>query len=287
MKFTFVQTADAYRYAQMLAYSASTVTEYARRKGYRYESFLGLKRGAHPWQATFNRVFMLADLIERGVGGWVCYMDADAWIQDLDYDLEALFAEFGDAAALFTPSGASDHWWDVNAGVFFVNLDHPDGVRLCQAWKDASLEKWDFIADKIDFPVGGPDDQSILHELLASEVVPRASIALTTRSEVNSQHAAFIRQHLRGDQAAFDKRVAFVHEAAAAVLEQAGPPETGRDEAAWAVTEGLYHGLLGREPDQQGGETYYRLIRDAGLRSGVEAAAQSISQSPEFKARQA
>lgn len=284
--FTFVQTADAYRYAQMLAYSASTVTEYARRKGYRYESFLGLKKGDHPWQATFNRVFMLADLIERGIGGWVCYMDADAWVHDLEYDLESLFGNYTNSAAVFTPSGASDHWWDVNAGVFFINLDHPDGVRLCQAWKSSSLEQWSLIADKVDFPVGGPDDQSILHELLASEFVPRASIALATRSEINSQHANFIRQHLRGDQGAFDKRVGFVRQAANEVLAQMASRELGRDDAAWAATEGLYRGLLGREPDSQGGESYYRLIRDSGLRNGVEAVAHSISQSPEFKMRQ-
>lgn len=285
MKFTFIQTADAYRYAQMLSYSAKTVTEYARLKGHRYESFLGLKRGEHPWQATFNRVFMLTEMIEREVGGWVCYMDADAWIHDLDYDLEALFAGVGDAAAVFTPSGASDHWWDVNAGVFFVNLDHPDGVRLCQAWKAASLEKWGFVADKRDFPVGGPDDQSILHEILASEVVPRASVHLTTRAEVNSQNAAFIRQHLRGDQGSFERRVAFIRETAHEVLSRTKPEAADRDETVWGVTQGLYLGLLGREADPDGARTYYQIIMNRGARDGVAAAADSICNSEEFKSQ--
>ncbi|HEY1073998.1 hypothetical protein [Brevundimonas sp.] len=285
MKFTFIQTADAYRYAQMLSYSAQTVTEYARLKGYRYESFLGLKRGEYPWQATFNRVFMLTELIDREIGGWVCYMDADAWVHDLDYDLEVLFAGLGDAAAVFTPSGASDHWWDVNAGVFFVNLDHPDGVRLCQAWKKACLEKWGFIADKVDFPAGGPDDQSILHELLAAEVVPRSSIGLTTRAEVNSQHAAFIRQHLRGDQRSFEHRVAFIRETVHEVLTRTKPEAAARDETVWAVTQGLYRGLLGRDADPDGARAYYELIISRGVRDGVAAAADSISNSPEFRAR--
>lgn len=285
MKFTFIQTADAYRYAQMLSYSAQTVTEYARLKGYRYESFLGLKRGEHPWQATFNRVFMLTEMIEREVGGWVCYMDADAWIHDLDYDLEGLFAGVSDAAAVFTPSGASDHWWDVNAGVFFVNLDHPDGVRLCQAWKAASLEKWGFVADKTDFPVGGPDDQSILHEILASEVVPRTTVHLTTRAEVNSQNAAFIRQHLRGDQGSFERRVAFIRETAHEVLSRTKPETADRDETVWGVIQGLYQGLLGRDADPEGARTYYQLIMNRGVRDGVAAAADSISNSEEFKSR--
>jgi hypothetical protein len=285
--FTFVQTADAYRYAEMLSYSARTVTEYARLKGYSYESYLGLKRGKHPWQATFNRVFILAELIDRNVGGWVCYMDADAWIHDLNYDLEALFSEFEGAAAVFTPSGASDHWWDVNAGVFFVNLDHPDGVRLCQEWKSASLENWHYIADRPDFPIGGPDDQSILHEILAAEIIPRSSVRLTSKAQVNSQNAAFIRQHLRGDQASFERRAAFVRRAAHQVLARYYSLPESRDETIAAVVEGLYLGLLGRPADSVGAQAYHDVIMSSGPRDGVNVVADSMSRSQEFVSRRA
>lgn len=285
MTVTFIQTADAHRYSQMLDWSSRTVKSYVKLRGLRYEAFIGLKRGGHPWHATFNRIFMLEDLIERGVGGWVCYLDADAWLVDKDFDVVAYLADKSQFAAIFTPSGSSDHRWDVNAGVFFLNLDHPDGFFLAKRWHQAVLEQWFRIGDVTDFPVGGPDDQSLLHELLLAEVISPDSIHLASRDLINSQYASFIQQHLRADQNSFEERVAFIRDRTEDVLAlwEQGQPTGDRDERAWDVIEALYHGLLLRGPDGDIENPYYRLIRFRGMREGVESACRSISDSQEFR----
>ena len=45
--------------------------------------FFGIVRGFHSWQATCNRSGLLKRLIDTGYKGWVCYLDADAFVADL------------------------------------------------------------------------------------------------------------------------------------------------------------------------------------------------------------
>jgi hypothetical protein len=72
------QTADAFRYARMLAVTAPTAIEYCRRHGFRYESFVGIKRGAWPLAGLLQPHHPLQELLDRGFAGWAFYLDADA-----------------------------------------------------------------------------------------------------------------------------------------------------------------------------------------------------------------
>ncbi|MFC5343986.1 hypothetical protein ACETK8_19420 [Brevundimonas staleyi] len=279
---TLMQSADAFRYAEMLAATARTVRTYAEARGYAYEQFQGTKYGVHPWHACFNRIFMLAEMVERGVTGWVCHMDADAWINDLSFDLAGFLADKQDAAAVFTPSGSSDEWWDVNDGVFLINLDSPAARRLIADWKAATLQAWPQIAHHSNFPPGGPDDQSLLHILLA-EGDYRAHVRLDDGRVMNTPDARFIRQHLRSLSATFAIRLGRIREAVNAVLSSHTVHGTDDLARAMQTVEGLYLGILNRPADQGIDNPYVRTILDSGLRDGVELVAGYLIDSGEFQ----
>ena len=114
MNVLFMQTADV-TYRPLLELTSQTVTEYCARHQYLYESHLGIVRGYYPWHATYNRIPLLKRLLNAGYSGWVCYLDADAYIADLDFDLTAYLRDKGDFALIAAP-GARAGWWDVNAG---------------------------------------------------------------------------------------------------------------------------------------------------------------------------
>ncbi len=131
MNVLFLQTADAARYAPMLRLTGQTVQAYASRHGHSYNSFLGIKRGFHPWHAAYNRIEMLTSLMVEGYTGWAVYLDADSYIHGQDFDLRAYLAGKEHLALIAAPDLADPPlWWRVNDGVFAINLGHPMAVRI-------------------------------------------------------------------------------------------------------------------------------------------------------------
>ena len=286
MTLTFIQTADAYRYAEMAAVTSRTVRLYAQRWGGRYEQYLGVKRGDHPWHAAFNRIFMLEELLDRGVTGWVCHMDADAWIEDLAFDLPAYLAPRDHLAGLFTPSLATDHWWDINTGVFLLNLSHPVARELAALWRKEIDRFWDRIGPLEAFPPAGPDDQSILHDILRERPEFEPAFELCSPDLINSEWAQVIRQHLRSNAIDMDARLGRIKSEVARVLRsQAGVTPPGALGTAFEVIDGLYRGLLGRPFEGDADHAYVQLVVDAGVRDGVRMVSDYISNSGEFVAR--
>jgi len=286
LSITFIQTADAFRYADMAEITSKSVRAYAERRGYAYELFLGLKYGKHPWHAAFNRVFMLEDMIRRGVTGWVCYMDADAWIEDQAFDLDTYLEQHNDQSAIFASSLATDNWWDVNSGALFVNLSNEIGVRFAQEWHDRCLEAWPRIADVADFPFGGPDDQSILHEILAASDDYKATMWIESPDLFNSAWAQFIRQHLRSNSTDMSSRIAHIRGEVSRVLSGG---EVMADEAGVAsaldVVSGLYEGILGRPADGGLQNPYVSTVARQGVRDGIAMVANFMINSDEFRTR--
>lgn len=286
MSVTFVQTADSFYYAEMVGITSQAVRAYAQNHGLSYEMFLGLKRGKHPWHATFNRVFILDEMLRRGVTGWVCYMDADAWIEDQSFDVAAYLEQHADRAAIFTSALASDNWWDVNAGVFFVNLSNEVGVRFAREWHDCCLAAWPRIADVPNFPEGGPDDQSILHEILGASEEYKAAMWVESPDLINSAWATFIRQHLRSNSRDMRSRVAHIRDEVSRVL-SGGEVEISTSVASSAmdVVSGLYEGILGRPADGGPQNPYVGMVARRGLRDGISTVANYIVNSDEFRSR--
>ena len=284
MSITFIQTADAFNYADMLAATSRTVRTYAADKGCAYEQFLGLKMGRHPWHSCFNRIFMLNEMLDRGVAGWVCHMDADAWIQDLSFDIHGYLADKSDKALIFTPSLATDEWWDVNDGVFLINLDHPKSRRLIAEWLKQTHACWHVIADTPNFPKGGPDDQSLLHNILMDGDY-REAIHVESLDLINSPHARFIRQHLRSSSTSFKLRIGHIKGAVGTVL--SAHAEHAEDDVtqAWHIVDALYLALLGRHAEDGKLNLYVDVILNSGIRDGVELIAQYLADSQEFQNR--
>jgi hypothetical protein len=242
---TFLQTADADRYAAMLDATRPNVVAYCRRHGFAYRDLLGLKRGFHPWQATYNRIPMLAELLDEDYRGWAVYLDADAFVHDLDFDLVGLLAAQADRAAIVATAGVTDNRWDVNAGVVLVNFGHPLGRRLVESWRDRFANLSDELLRAADTWLHGDNDQDLLHRLLAEQADVADAVLVVDRALMNSRHARFIRQHLRAETGDFAARVrAIAAEVAAIAREDAVAPapspapaaETGRgDRWSWRL----------------------------------------------------
>ena len=82
-----MQTCDGPNYYPLLEQGRRANEAFALRNGYRYECFIGIKRGYFPWHACFNRIIMLRDLVRSGYRGWVFYLDADAYVFDQQFNL--------------------------------------------------------------------------------------------------------------------------------------------------------------------------------------------------------
>ncbi len=133
-----IQSADPMAGAGLLAQSSRTSAEYCRRHGFEFRPFLGIRRGVHPWHATFNRVFQLRELSEQGFRGWVFHLDADAIIVSLNFDLRWLMPK-RDVGLIACPSGATDQPWDINSGVFLLNLGSAEGRRIVDRWYESVM----------------------------------------------------------------------------------------------------------------------------------------------------
>ena len=231
---TMMQTADANRYAAMLAVTAPNVAEYCRRRGFVYESFVGLKRGHWAWQASFNRIAMLAEIVERGFQGWAIYLDADAYVRDMDFDLGRYLAERERHGAIVASSTITDAPWDVNSGMVMVNCRHPAGRRLVRRWAEAlAALSDDALRARRDW--SHPDDQDWLQAILREDEEVAAALLTEAAGLFNAPDASFIRQRQRTQFASFEARLAAIAEDVAETMRAAGAapaaPHDGRDAA--------------------------------------------------------
>jgi hypothetical protein len=218
------QTADPFRYAPMLSVTAPCAIEFCRRQGFRYESFVGIRRGRWPWQATYNRILLFKDLLDRGHAGWALYLDADAWIHDLDFDLPAYLADRKDCGAILATSGVTDAPWDVNAGVMFVNFGHPSGRALVEMWSQMFHAISDERLDAARAWLDHDNDQDLLHQILRDYPEIAKHVHVESMAVINSRHASFIRQHLRAQTDDFEARLtAIAREVDAVIAQQRAP----------------------------------------------------------------
>ncbi len=214
----FLQTSDPHVYADMLAQTSRTIRSYSRRFGLGYESYLGVKRGYWPWQASFNRIYQMQELCDRGYRGWLIYIDADAYILDQSFDIENMLAGMNGKAFAATLSGASKNLWDVNNGVFFLNLSHRTGRYIVRQWR----QMYEAVSDSelrrcTDFHMG-LDDQSMLHQVLQTIPTLFEDCALCPWDLVNSPNASFIRQQLRAMSPDLPSRLSAITKAVDAVM---------------------------------------------------------------------
>jgi hypothetical protein len=280
---TIFQTADPYKYAGMLQVTSQTVTEFCRRHGHAYESYLGVKRGPWPWEAAYNRIIQLQELMDRGFRGWAVHMDADAYIVDLDFDLAAYLSDKGGYAAVLTPSMVTDEPWDINDGVGLFNLGHPLGRAIVTQWNERFAAVSDERLAAASDWIGNDDDQDLIQSMLRSDAELCGAIFLQSTDLMNSSFATFIRQHLRGYSTNFEERMEAIRRDVSAVMLSAYVPfrAQGLDD----IIEAAYAGVFGRVPDEGGRNHAKMKLLDEGVAAGLQGLLRQMIQSDEFLKR--
>jgi len=224
MTVTLLQTADPVFYYPMLLETSQTIRELCRRHGLQYEQYVGIKRGHMPWQATYNRVYMLKEMIDRGVEGWAFYLDADAFVRDLSFDVRTYFEERSEAAAIFAGYCNGETPYDINAGGFAINLSHPLGKALALDWYRTVASVPDEVFDgAIDWQYDLANDQHLLWGVLRDYVEDKqlAQHVIFERSnESYVNNGPFVSQHLRSMYTGYSDRLAAIKTEVAGILEQ-------------------------------------------------------------------
>ena len=198
IRITMLQTADPDSYAEILRLTARVNVPYCQHAGIAYESYVGIKRGVAPWMATYNRIFMLNEMLARGAGGWVIFADADAFVADLKYDISTYLLE-NCQYSLIGRTGGSAAPWNLNAGILFINLDDPLGRAFVADWlarftasvPDHYLRnpaaKWDEY----------PNDQDLMYECIKANPDLMQKTKREEGKIFNYRDGAFMKQAIR------------------------------------------------------------------------------------------
>jgi hypothetical protein len=297
---TFLQTADAFNYYEMLYESAKTIRSYCRRHSFRYECYIGLKRGYFSWHSVFNRIVLLKEIIERGVTEWIIYLDADALVINQEFDLPSYLSGKAAYGAIFAPSGVTSNLWDVNAGVLFFNASSSWAAAFINRWYDAFMR----ISDN-DLKIAWSwehsiqNDQGLLQDLLAREpeierhvYFESASLINNTSPSLQADSPTFIWQVTRSQSSrTLNHRLGLIKDKIKEILREIYQqpselliPELNREQQI-AIVAALYDALLGRVPDPAGIETYSGVLREEGLDFGLRRVIGYILDSEEFRAK--
>jgi hypothetical protein len=192
-----LQTCDPHRYFPLLSCGRKANEHYAIKNGFGYSAFVGLKRGYFPWQTTFNRIPMLKELSAGGYRGWAFYIDADAYVRDQSFDLRAYLTRHKDKSFIGSTGGVTGERWEINAGVFLINLGHPHGRRLIDLWhwhfmatQDEALRlaaEWDDVLN----------DQTRLYEILQANPYLLEHVHVENHTFQDTGEGGFVRQVMR------------------------------------------------------------------------------------------
>jgi len=218
----FYQTAAGPVYERMLDATEALHRAYCARNRLDYVAFKGVRRGFHPWQATFNRVEMVGDLLAADFRGWFVYLDADAVVRQPAFDLRRYLGKRAGAALIAAPGGP-EHW-NINAGILFLNLGHELGREMARRWHGAvhsvvtqemlreSAAPWQPLPDGREFP----DDQHLLQMALMRDKTLSDALLVDESGAINLGSGRFIRQFMRAIGSP-EERLAMLHDSVAEV----------------------------------------------------------------------
>jgi hypothetical protein len=280
LEIVFLQTADPVRYKRMMDATARTVIEYCRRHGCAYENYVGVKRGYYPWHATFNRMFQLHELVSRGFRGWAVYLDADAYVHDLDFDLAAYLRQRSHRAGIMTTIPGQPNPWCINAGILLFNLGQELGRELAQRWLDRYLSIDDVRLRAMEVWDDGDSDQSMLFELLQDNLHLREAVEYDDGRVFNAHDAQFLRQLLRSLSPDFETRTRELEALTDSIV-------SGRPNVSELVVTGAYRAILGRNPDKGGLAGYANFVDLNGIEAGTEVVLTELLKSEEYRRLQA
>jgi hypothetical protein len=213
LRVKFLQTADPIKYSRLLDVSAPSTRAFCAIHDYEYEAFVGIKRGRHPWHATFNRIDLLNEALEAGFDGWIVYLDADAFVVDLNFDFTAYLEQHANAPLIVRaviPEKAPT--WNINAGVLIFNMEHPQTAWLIRTWKRL-FDLWRRAGLLLLPPRLAPvNDQVLLHWALRANPSLVRAIRFEHPDFINGALSSFIVQFLRADVRDFNQRISLIAE---------------------------------------------------------------------------
>jgi hypothetical protein len=275
-----VQTADPIRYKRMMEATSKTAIAYCERHDLSYESFVGIKRGFYGCHATFNRMFMLTELIERGWSDWVLYMDADAYFYDLNFDLREYLQSKAHMAAVMATIDGETIPWHINAGVLMFNLGHPVARELLYDWRSRFLALDESRLKALTSVWGDDNDQFMLCSALYDHSEWRDHVHFERAININHVDGTFIRQYLGAFDADIETRTDTLERAVQDVLLRHGIVDKSHE----AVLSALYRATLGRDPDASGLAGYIPALAARNAGDGVEFVLNSLLDSDEGRA---
>ena len=191
----------------MLRATAAVNRAYCRRHRIEYRQFIGVKRGFFPWHATFNRIILLQEMLAAGFTGWLFYLDADAYVVDLSFDVRRLIADIG-KPIIMAPGGRTGEKWDVNVGVFLADLGSEIARDLMLAWHaDFMMVSEESLRTMHNWPADDLGaDQPRMHSILQKSQRFQDAIGLADRYILNDRSASFVRQILRAYPGGWEER---------------------------------------------------------------------------------
>ncbi|MGK7869423.1 hypothetical protein [Falsiroseomonas sp. E2-1-a20] len=206
------QTADADRFFPMISATMQCNRAFCLRRDVRMEVFIGVRRGIHPWQATYNRLGMLGDLLARDYDGWLIYLDADAFVPSPRFEIRGFLKQHADSAMIH-PVGGGKGPWDVNAGVFLWNFARPETREVARRWIAAFEQVTDQQLRNAADPVFLMNDQTMLHAVLRDAPELTACVALEAHDVIGYPHSRLIKQFVPNGQQTLEERTARIVEA--------------------------------------------------------------------------
>lgn len=264
----------------MLEATSRTAIAYCHKHGLSYESYIGIKRGFYGCHATFNRMFMLTELLERNWSGWVLYMDADAYFYDLNFDLRDYLQGKADHAAVMATIDGQLVPWHINAGVLMFNLGHEVCRHLLYDWKNRFMALDEDRLRALTSVWGDDNDQSMLCSALYEHPEWRDAIYFEQAIKMNHVEGHFIRQYLGAFDQDIESRTDTVERLVMDVLLRHDLMEaSAKDDVA--VLKGLYRAALARDPDPIGLAGYLPTLASEGRTGGIERVLNSLLDSPE------
>ena len=160
MSLKILQSVDSGgKHEEMLNLTSEVNLLYAQKYGHDYEKFIGTK-GRAAVDASYNVLYLLNDELTSGNHDWILWLDADAFVWDHSIDVntavvDSQYALIGTAGSPIN-DGQDGHktqteiQWDINSGVFFVNMKHDKTKEVLELSKELYLANINF-EDITDF----------------------------------------------------------------------------------------------------------------------------------------
>lgn len=212
VNYIMFQSSDPVNYFHMLQETSKNNQEYCVRHGILYNAFYGYMRGFHNWHAALNRIVFGKNLLDVGFTGWYIYLDADAYVVDHTVNLVEYLGGKAQHSFILTRGGTSGEPWDVNDGVFFCNMGHPDARAIVAEWHSRLLqtplekletaEKWYSVKS----------DQQMLQALLKADLPLTKDFYYEKHDFMNSRRATFLKQILRSTAPTVEARLDMIRQ---------------------------------------------------------------------------